>query len=91
MDLLKDASIAGISIIALTIGLTQWIKGLGVSGIYIKVTGFLVGLVLGFGYRVYSAGVPTDFNSWFLAILFGLVFALGGPGVFDAAFRKDAS
>ena len=85
--LLKDISVSGISLIAIAIGLTQFIKDLGVSGRGIKITGFLVGGVLGGSYQVLVRGVPNDFPSWFATILFSLVFALGAPGVFDAAFR----
>lgn len=89
LPLIKDASVSGISLIAIIIGLTQFIKGLGVGGVYIKLTGFLIGFILGCSYQVYAHGVASDFPGWFTTILFGLIFGLGAPGVFDAAFRKQ--
>lgn len=88
--LFKDLTVAGISLIALIIGLVQFIKSLGVSGVYIKITAFLVGAVLGGGYHIAVHGVPNDTAGIFTAIVITLAFGVGAPSFYDAAFRDKA-
>lgn len=89
--LFKDISVAGISLIALIIGLVQFIKGLGVSGVYIKVVAFLIGATLGGGYHVSIHGAPNDMASWLTAVVVALAFGIGAPSFYDAAFRNKES
>lgn len=87
--LVKDVSTNGISLIAVVIGLTQFVKGFGVSGLWIRLTAFLLGASAGVSYQVLAHGAPVTFPDWFRTVVFGLIFGLAAPGVYAAA--EDAS
>ena len=72
-------------VIAVVIGLTQWIKDKAeLTGRPAEVLALLVGAVLGAGYQfVYAA--PTDASGWFSVVLVGLAMALVPSGLFKFA------
>ena len=44
VTLFENATVAGIPLLVFVLAFVQWIKGLGVSGVYAKVTSMAVGL-----------------------------------------------
>lgn len=83
----ENILIAGIPLLAVVIGLVQFIKGFGLSGNTVKLLSLTVGLLLGGGYQ-YSLGAPVDFAGWFALVVFGLGLGLVASGLYDAAKGK---
>ena len=81
----KDAVVAGVPLLALLIGLVQFIKGFNLQGTVVRVVSYVVGLLLGVGYNISVSGVPADFAGWFAVVVFGLGLGLVGSGIYDAA------
>lgn len=79
----ENILVAGIPLLAIVIGLVQFIKGFGLSGNVVRVASLVVGLLLGGGYQ-YSIAAPTDFAGWFTLVVFGLGLGLVGSGLYDA-------
>lgn len=77
------AIIAGVPIVLVALGLTQWIKSLGVPGKAVPVISMLIGLAMGIGYQV-SLALPVDFAGWFGAAIYGLALGLVSSGIYDA-------
>lgn len=84
VTLFENATVAGIPLLIFVIALVQWVKSLGVTGIYARVTSMGIGLALGIGYQL-TIAFPTDFTGWFTAVVFGLALGLGASGIYDAA------
>lgn len=83
MDIVKlFAELGGLAIFifAAVAYLKQW----GISGNALTGSGFLVGLVVGLGYR-YAVLPMTDFASWFWAIMFGLMAGFLATGAYKGA------
>ena len=72
----------GIPLIAIIMGLVEFLKRLGITGKWSIVTSMLVGLFLGIGYQL-SAKPPASFADWFGAIVFGLGLGLAASGLYD--------
>lgn len=83
-DIFKDAVVAGVPLLVVVIGLVQYIKGFGLSGVAVKVLSLLVGTLLGIGYK-FSTVPPVDFAGWFAALIFGLALGLVASGVYEVA------
>jgi hypothetical protein len=83
-DAFKYAVVAGIPLLVLTIGLVQFIKGFGLSGRLVRLLSAGVGLLLGFGYHLSRAPMPTDFAGWFEVLVFGLAVGVSASGLYDA-------
>ena len=83
VTLFENATVAGIPLLVFVLAFVQWIKGLGVSGVYAKVTSMVIGLSLGIGYQL-TLSTPGDFAGWFAAVVFGLALGLGASGVYDS-------
>ena len=81
--LFENATVAGIPLLVFVLAFVQWIKSLGVSGVYARVISMAVGLSLGIGYQL-TLSIPVDFAGWFGAVVFGLALGLGASGVYDA-------
>ncbi len=79
-----NAMINGIPLIAVVIGLVEWLKGLGLSGRPLRLASMAVGLVLGLLYQA-SLTAPADLAAWFGAVVYGLALGLVGSGLYDAA------
>lgn len=82
MDL-ENIFVNGVSLSVLIIGLVELVKQFGVSGKWLTISSFAIGLVLGVLYQI-SLGVPADFGGWFGAIAFGLAAGLVACKVYDA-------
>ena len=61
--LFENATVAGIPLLVFVLAFVQWIKSLGVSGVYARVTSMVVGLSLGIGYQL-TLSTPADFAGW---------------------------
>lgn len=83
VTLFENATVAGIPLLVFVLAFVQWIKSLGVSGVYARVTSMAIGLALGIGYQL-TISTPADFAGWFGAVVFGLALGLGASGVYDA-------
>lgn len=81
----KDAVVAGIPLLAVLIGLVQFIKGFGLAGTQVKLLSFFIGLLLGVGYNLSVSGAPVAFAGWFAIVIYGLGLALVGSGLYDAS------
>jgi hypothetical protein len=78
-----DIVVAGIPLLAIVIGLVQFVKGFGLNGNAVQVASLVIGLVLGIGYQV-SLAPPADFAGWFATVIFGLGLGLVASGLYDA-------
>jgi|WetSurMetagenome_2_1015567.scaffolds.fasta_scaffold818949_1 hypothetical protein len=91
MDL-ASLLVGGVSLIVVIFGLVEFVKSLGLKGNWLTVTSLLIGLVLGLGYKIAEAGLPTGFAGWFAVIIFGLTLGLVASGFYkwsDARFPKS--
>jgi len=85
-----NIEVAGVSLLLVTLGLVQFVKGLGgLSGNVVKALSLAIGLILGFGYQM-SVAVPADFAGWFGAVVFGLGLGLVASGVYEVVNRPSA-
>lgn len=78
-----DQIVNGIPLMFVVMGLVELIKSFGVSGKWLTVASFGVGLALGILYQL-SIGIPLDFAGWFGAAVFGLALGLVASKVYDA-------
>lgn len=85
----RDATTAGIPLIAFVIALVQWIKGFGLAGNAVRAVSMVVGLILGIGYQL-SLAMPVGFAGWFATVVFGLALGLGASGLYDSATTATA-
>jgi hypothetical protein len=79
----ENIVVAGIPLLAVVLGLVQFIKGFNLSGNIVKVLSLTIGLVLGFGYQL-SLGALVGFHAYFSATIFGLGLGLVASGLYDA-------
>jgi hypothetical protein len=83
MDIVKLlAELVGLAgiIFAAVAYLKQW----GIKGNWLTGSGFVVGLVIGLGYR-YAVQPMIDFASWFWAVIFGLMAGFMATGAYKGA------
>lgn len=80
-----DAVIAGVPLLFVVMGLTQWFKKLGVQGNALLYVSMAVGLLCGAAYIVASSGVPVDAAGWISMIVYGVGLGLLASGIYDAA------
>jgi len=80
-ELLKVA-VAGIPLIAVILGLVEWVKQLGVKGKSLMMASMGIGLVLGGGYQL-TQGIPMNWNGWFTIGIFGLAYGLLACKIYD--------
>jgi hypothetical protein len=78
-----DATVAGIPLLFVVLGLVQWFKGYIKDDRAIQAVSMAIGLLLGGGYMVASLGVPVDFAGWFSIAVYGLGLGLVASGIFD--------
>lgn len=84
-----DASIAGVSIVFVVVGLTQWIKGFIAEESRYRTTAvrgasMLIGLVFGWGYMVSANGTPATFAQYFGNTVYGIGLGLVASGLYDS-------
>lgn len=84
----KDAVAGGIPLLAVLIGLVQFIKGFGLAGTQVKLLSFFLGLLLGVGYNLSVSGTPAGFAAWFAIVIYGLGLGLVGSGIYDAQSKQ---
>jgi hypothetical protein len=61
-----------------------WLKQLGLMGKALTISAFVVGLLIGVGYR-YAMQPMADFASWFWAVCFGLLAGALATGAYKGA------
>lgn len=83
MDIFNDLVVAGIPLVAVIIGLVQYIKSFGLSGNAVKLLSLAVGIIFGVGYKLTTAP-PVTFADWFAVAVFGIALGLGASGLYDA-------
>lgn len=81
---LFDAMVGGIPLLAVVLGLVQFVKGFGVEGNAAKAVSMIIGLLFGVGYMLTQA-MPADFAGWFAVVVYGLGLGLVASGIYDAA------
>jgi hypothetical protein len=77
--------VGSIPIVMIIFGLVEFTKSFGVSGRWLTGLSLFIGLLFGFAFRVYLAGVPTGYAGWFEAVIFGLALGLVASGFYDFA------
>jgi hypothetical protein len=76
--------INGIPLLAVVIGLVEWVKRFGLEGKTLNLVSLVIGLVIGLAYQYSLMGEPS-FSGWFSAAIYGLALGLIASGVYDAA------
>lgn len=79
----ENIVVAGIPLLAIVIGLVQFIKGFGLNGNAVKALSLAIGLLLGGAYQ-YTVAAPVDFAGWFSIVVFGLGLGLVASGLYNA-------
>ena len=80
----SNAYVNGMPLVLVVIGLVEWGKQLGLSGIWLKVLSMVIGILVGMLYQI-SLEIPADFAGWFGAAVYGLALGLVASGIYDAA------
>jgi hypothetical protein len=79
-----EAMVNGVPLIVVIVGVVEWLKRLGISGMTLNMASMVVGIVFGVAYR--HAEQPIgDFTSALSAVIYGIVLGLCASGVYDAA------
>ena len=73
----------GLSIVGFTIGIVEWLKKMGIAGIWVNVSSILVGVALSIG-SAFSNEPPITFGDWFTTVLWGIGFGLIASGIWDS-------
>ena len=87
---LTGALVAGIPLLIVVIGVVQFVKEkLLWSGVGVEIFAICFGVVVGFGYQVYSAVQPIlwNFDFIFEGLIYGLAVGLVATGIYKA-FHK---
>jgi hypothetical protein len=77
------------TVIAVILGLVEFLKQVGVQGQASLVASLVLGLALGAGQRLSEIGTPADFAGWFGLVIVGLAYGLAASGLFDFAKRFE--
>lgn len=86
----SDAVVGGIPLVVLIIGLVQFLKELGVSGVALRIASAALGLVLGVLYQL-SLAMPADLGGYLGVAVYGLALGVTASGLVDAARRVVAA
>ncbi|MEM4203788.1 MAG: hypothetical protein QXS54_06940 [Candidatus Methanomethylicaceae archaeon] len=81
--MLDEYLVNGIPLVAVVIGLVEYLKSVGLKGQALSVASLIIGVVLGVAY-IYSESPIVTFAEWFRAIVFGLVLGLVASGLYDS-------
>lgn len=89
MDEFIKASVNGIPLFAVVLGLVQYVKTLGLKGKELRLVSMGIGLVLGGGYQISTLGAtPYTYSVAFGVVIYGLVLGLVASGVYDVITNK---
>jgi len=83
---MTDASIGGITLMVLVIGLVEFAKKLGLQGNTSIVAAAVLGLLFGVVYKVMPI-MPETYAFWVEAVVYGIAFGLSACGLYDVAKR----
>jgi hypothetical protein len=86
---LSTASVAGIPLVFVVLGLVEYIKKLGVSGKPVFGVSMGLGILFGVGYQIATVGLPGNFAGWFGVVIYGLALGLIASGIYEA--QKSAA
>ena len=75
--------INGVPLIFVVMGLVELTKSVGLTGKWLTVASFGIGLVIGIVYQL-SLAIPVDFSGWIGAVFFGLGLGLVASKVYDS-------
>ena len=78
-----SATVAGIPLLFVVLGLVQWFKAYVEDDEIIRGISMGIGLILGAGYMIASLGLPADFAGWFAVVVFGLGLGVVASGIYD--------
>lgn len=86
---INTAVVAGVPLIFVIVGLVEWLKKLGVTGIWLTISSMVIGLLLGVGYYITVGRPPIGdpwlmWGYWFAVIIFGLAMGVVASGLYDA-------
>lgn len=79
-----EAMVNGVPLIVVIVGIVEWLKRLGISGIALNVASMVIGIVFGVAYR-HAQQPIADFPSALNAVVYGLALGMAASGVYDAA------
>lgn len=82
-----SVSVAGIPLILVVMGLVTFYGMVGAVGKVQLILSLVTGIVLGFCYMLSNVGVPTTFEGWFAAIIYGLALGLLASGVYETILK----
>lgn len=87
-----DAAVSGVPLVAVVIGLVEWIRQMGVQGRALLVVSLLIGLALGGSYQLAQLGLPSGdfqavFGGWLGVAVYGLGMGLTASGIVKVAKR----
>ena len=83
-----EVVINGWPIIPIILGLVELVKRLGLKGNVLIIVSMVIGLLMGAGYYIASAGIPVAFAGWFALIVGGLGYGLVASGIYDVVQAK---
>ena len=78
-----SATVAGIPLLFVVLGLVQWCKGYIKNDMAIRGVSMAIGLLLGAGYMIADLGMPAAFAGWFAVVVFGLGLGVVASGIYD--------
>jgi hypothetical protein len=86
--------VGGVPLLIVVFGLVEFIKKIGLTGNWLTVASLVLGIVVGFLYRIAEIGPPLGFSAWFSVVFFGIALGLIASGLYDFAntrFPKNES
>ncbi len=75
----------GIPLLVVIFGLVEFVKSFGVKGQALTAVSAFFGFIFGMAYKISQSGLPVDFSSWFVTIVFGIALGLVASGFYDFA------
>lgn len=85
LALIENLALDPLLVLALILGLVEFLKRLGLEGNASLLASMGLGLLLGGGYAVSMVGLPSEPAGWFGLLLIGLMYGLAASGLFDLA------
>lgn len=83
-SLFSSASVNGIPLVFVVVGLVQLIGRLGLKGQAQLLSSLLIGAGLGILYQVQAAGaLPSDLASWISVLFYGLGLGVVASGLYE--------
>ena len=75
--------IGGIPLVLLVFGMVEFIKKLGLAGVWLTLCSMLFGILFGIAYQVTVSGWPVTISEWIVTVTLGLAIGLTASGVYD--------